>query len=474
MNCIDLFVHFAKNDPDRPALWMPSGVVITFGELQKAAAEMQHKYLSEGIKKGDGVLLFAPISPRLYAAIIAILALGCHVVLVEPWMPLPLLNRALSLVKPKLFLTNLIGRAWGLRAQEVRSIPRWCGWGSENIKNTQTGCPLTVEDVPPETIGIITFTTGTTGSPKGVVRTHEFLVCQHQVISNLLNSGNDSGADLCVFANFALTNLASGRCSLLVPSKWDHSFFEKLSRLPAALTPVSATCGPAFLKKLIEFSAILPLKSIHIGGALTDCDLFEQGFSRFPNARWLHVYGSSEAEPVAVAEAHQAVAESRRLGYFQTLYFGKPVPEITARIEEDTVWVSGRHVSTFYLADEESNRQHKFRDESGVIWHDMGDRLIVRENGWWYGGRSSQEHALFALEQQVYTYLQTSNCFIHRAANGELYLLGEDIYQQRDKILHQFSELKDVFEVVVHRDRRHRARIDRQQSIRKGAPWIVG
>lgn len=463
MNCIEIFLKHAEQEPQKPAFWLPDQGVTTFGELKSLAGKAQKILLSHGLVQGDGVLLFDALSPRLYAAIIAILGLGCHVILVEPWMPLKNVNHAISLVKPKLYLTYFLGRLWGLRASSVRSIPKWSGIA--NIMN-QPDAQLQVVMVPKETPGIITFTSGTTGNPKGVLRNQGFLINQHTAISKALDADHYKGSDLCIFANFALSNLATGRCSLIMPYKWDRKTFLKIEALPRDLQPETTTCGPAFLKKLIESGTCAGLRSIHVGGALTDCALFEEGFRCWPEATWKHVYGSSEAEPVAASDAREAVAESRRKGYFQTLYLGKPIPEIKANIENNTLWVAGPHVSPFYLGDEEANRINKKREKDGTVWHDMGDRIIQNDKGWWYSGRSKQAYAEFVLEQEIYSYLNSSASFVHRD-EGRLILFGENVKTWRSELLQRFNQLSDVIESTIFRDKRHRARIDRQKSLRQ-------
>ena len=93
--------------------------------------------------------------------------------------------------------------------------------------------------------------------------------------------------------------------------------------------PTSLTCGPAFLLQLIKSNFPFPsLNRFHIGGALTDLWILEKGFKKWPKANWIHTYGSSEAEPVALCDAKEAVLQSKKRGGFQTLYLGRPVEEI--------------------------------------------------------------------------------------------------------------------------------------------------
>ena len=94
-----------------------------------------------------------------------------------------------------------------------------------------------------------------------------------------------------------------------------------------------------------------------MGGALTDCGIFERGFTKWPNVDWKHLYGSTEVEPVAVADARVAVSKSRARSYFQTLYLGQPIADIQYELEPNTVWVTGPHVCPRYLTNEEEREK---------------------------------------------------------------------------------------------------------------------
>lgn len=451
---------------------MPDGTVISFGDLESAASNMQTHLRKEGVGPGGGVLIFSPLSADVYAAIIAILGLGGHVIFVEPWLPMNLIDRAIELVKPKVFLSNLLGFAWGVRCKAIRSIPKWMRIGK--MYRGRSASRIVAEAVHPETSAIITFTTGSTGRPKGIVRTQNFLLRQHAALTRLQQANDYSGADLCTFANFALANLATGRTTIVVPNRWDSKFFHKLEGLSDELLPQTLSCGPAFLRRLVETEPKIPLRSIHVGGGVTDCDLFEDGFALWPGAQWLNVYSSNEAEPVAAVEARVAVAESRGEGFFQTLFLGNRVPEIKARFDGDSLWVSGSHVCPFYLLDEVSNSLYKAQDEEGNIWHNMNDRVVVTESGWWYGGRNTQRLDDFLLEQKIYSYLQNSDSFIFRACDGEIHLLGDHVKIHGAALKRQFPELAGIHDLIVYRDKTHRSRIDREMTVKRGASWIAG
>lgn len=452
------------------AIWVPGQAAISFGELLMMGAGAQKLFREEGVRAGDHVLVIDHLGPRLYAAVTGLLALGACVVLVEPWMPVAEIERVIQIAKPKAFLANTLGHIWGLRVPAVRAIPRWIH--SRRISAASVGAgaksgSLVVEDMDENTPGILTFTSGTTGRPKGVVRNQGYLVHQHRVLSTRLELEKHSGPDLCIFANFALANLASGRGSIVIPPSWKARHLRALDGLYGDMAPESMTCGPAFLLRLMEVARVPSLRSIHVGGALTDCWIFEKAFAHFPNAHFAHVYGSSEAEPVAVGDAHEAVRVSRAHGYHQVLCLGRPVPEIQSQLGDDGAWITGPHVCPRYLGNEEENRLNKRTDEQGRVWHFMGDRVREDAEGWWYAGRSAQNETHFALEQKLYGALGSSKAFIHVEEGAPVICVADA--RQRSAIIASFIQQEGlggirVYDVRIHRDRRHRARIDRAAS----------
>ncbi|MCM2280668.1 MAG: AMP-binding protein [Bdellovibrionaceae bacterium] len=475
MNCIELLTHQAAEYPDKMAIWVPGSNALSFRQLLDLSARSQNLFRAQGVVAGDHVLLIDSLGPRLYASVAGLLAMGVCVVLVEPWMPIAEIERVIRIANPKLFLANTLGRLWGLRVPAVRAIPKWAH--VKEITQVTGAQSLRIEEMPVDAPGILTFTSGTTGKPKGVVRQQGYLVHQHRVLSQRLGLENHPGPDLCIFANFALANLASGRGSIVIPPRWNTRLLRSLESLGADRRPESLTCGPAFLLRLMSAgpmsSVSTSLRSIHVGGALTDCWIFEKAFSHFPQAHFSHVYGSSEAEPVAVADAHEAVRLSRARGYFQTLHLGQPVPEIRAELDANGVWVTGPHVCPRYLGNEEENRLNKRTDASGHIWHFMGDRVRGDQDGWWYAGRSSQDERIFDLEQRMYSALGSSKAFIH-IENSETVACIENAKRRVEKLPREtrdlvFASMK-IYDVSIHRDRRHRARIDRAASWKSRRP----
>ncbi len=463
-NCVELFVERARERPDAPALWLPGQGVVGFGDLLAIGVRAQRRLRECGVGPGDSVLVAEGLGPTLYGLVIGCLGLGATVLFVEPWMEVARVERAVAAASPRAFVAELMGMLWGLRTRAIRRIPRWL-W-TRSFRSGTTAASLHVEPVDAGQPAMVAFTTGTTGEPKGVVRRHGGLRQQADILTRALGLTGATGSDLCIFANFVLLNLASGRASVVVPPKWRDRDLRALESLPAALQPRSVTCGPAFLRRIMDRPGLECLEHVHVGGALTDVDQFEQAFRRWPEARFIHVYGSTEAEPVAAADARKAAALSRERGWFQTLHLGTPVPEVRCDMNSGGAWVAGPHVCTHYLGNEEENRRTKRTDAEGRVWHFMGDRVEIDDAGWWYAGRAGQPAEQFRLEQDVYRFLGSSAGFVHDDRPSGLQWIGEGVRDRAGEIRRQFPQFAGVVEARIVRDRRHRARIDREGTLK--------
>ncbi|HEY2515289.1 MAG TPA: class I adenylate-forming enzyme family protein, partial [Polyangiaceae bacterium] len=443
---------------------------ITFGELRDLAAKAQGMLRRAGVGPGDHVLLLDLPGPRLYAAVVAILALGAGIVFVEPWMAPNKIDHVLQIVKPKVFLAPPLGKMWGLRVGGIRSIPHWI---SPKSFDAETSTELAVTEVDAASHAIVTFSSGTSGEPKGIVRTHGYLLDVEAMLAAYDTEPDNPRPDLAIFPNVVLLHLSKGRTTILVPHSWKAEHLAALSGLPEHLQPASAACGPAFLERLVAAPGFPRLQFIGVGGALADCEVLEKAFARFPDALIAHIYGGTEVEPVAHSNARDAVAKSRARGLFQTLFVGSPIPQLDVDPRPEGLWVAGPNVCPEYLGAIAENKLYKRRDDAGRLWHFMGDRVEKDDEGWWYRGRSFQKPEDFADEQAIYSLLGSSKSFIHRTAGGRRVLVGEGVTARKAELFRRFPSLVEVIEGSIARDPRHRARIDRTKSAKKVARAIA-
>jgi len=469
MNSLSLLLE-RDLPPGQLAFYPLGGAPVHFGELLELARRAQNGLRELGFTAGHSLLLADTISAEFYAVVMAALGLGGRIVLVEPFLPVTEIGAVVDRSAPWVFVASFLGRLWGSRVRAIRKIPHWIS--ARSLCRGGALSEMVCEAVHRDDPAIITFTSGTSGGrSKGVVRTHSVLSAQNRVIRTSGGLEAYSRPDLAIFANLTLANLGMGRGTVFVPPGWRSRHLRMIRDLPPDWQPETLSCGPAFLSRFLNDSsiekpnAIAPhLKSIHVGGALSECSLFERAFQQYPETRFLQVYGSSEAEPVSFSDARVAVQRSKDRGYLQALFLGTAIPEIRGRVEEDSYWVSGPHVCGEYIGNDSENLKAKKRDRDGTLWHAMGDRLKVDSEGLWFEGRSFQDPADFHLEQKVYSYLGQSSCFVFRDSEGHRVLSGEGVIDRKSDLLTRFQEIQRIQEKKIIRDRRHRSRIDRGAS----------
>ena len=84
-NIVSHFLEKAELYPTKKAI-IYQEKVITYGELKTQVIHTANYLLSKGIKKGDRVLVFVPMSMDLYRNVLALFHIGATAVFLDEWV----------------------------------------------------------------------------------------------------------------------------------------------------------------------------------------------------------------------------------------------------------------------------------------------------------------------------------------------------------------------------------------------------
>lgn len=375
------FAKAAAKHRDKVALVDGTGQAFTFAQIQTMSETYAAHWQSKGVRPGDRVLIAMGIGAKLYASLAALWALGAVVVLPEPAMGLAGLKQAVRATNPRFFC--------------AAGPYRWIKWIVPGLWRA----PLLTPDqqrhtTPPEpvtdplAIALISFTSGTTGTPKAIPRSHAFLIAQWAAVGPLLDS-DGAEVDLVTFPVFVLINLAAGRTSVL--PNWKMSQLDGL-KPDALISWISANrctralIPPALCDKLIAAKNTGGLRHIFTGGGPVFPDVIA-GLQAIGPVALTAVYGSTEAEPIAHLDATSiSQSDDAAMAAGQGLLAGHPVDAVQLRLVDDEIQVAGDHVNKGYL-DPRRDAENKL-NAGGIIWHRTGDAGRIDDAGrLWLLGR---------------------------------------------------------------------------------------
>lgn len=494
MNLVARLDEQARERPEQPALVDARDRSLSFGELAKQVAQVAAELSRRGLEAGDRVLVFHPVAIELYVFLLACFRAGVVAVLADPSAGRAFLAQVCRRSEPRAFFGSR--RAHGLRwtMKAMRRIPRamhpagWCP-GSLAVFRAP-GCGVAPAfDAGASHPALITFTSGSTGEPKGAVRTHEFLLAQHAALGRSLELVAGE-RDLVTLPVFALANLASGVTSVIADADLGRPGEVDGGRILAQCERWSvrrATAAPAFFEALLRAgSGLPPFDKVFTGGAPVFPDLIERLRAVRPGMEVTAVYGSTEAEPVAelpisgwTDEVREIIASGGGLPAGKPVLdvailpdrFGEPLAAMevgqfkSAALgpgQRGEIVVAGPQVLEGYL-DGRGDQETKIR-VGGRVWHRTGDAGWLDSGGrLWLAGRcAARMGTRYPLEIEAALRLRFP---ARRTAalewQGELTLVVEgSVEPELESVARTLGCQRMIAVERLPMDRRHQSKID--------------
>ncbi len=425
-NVCQLFHELARGNI-RPAIIMPGSrrnSTITFEQLHEGSLLLGNSLREVGLDPGDRAIIMIPMSIDLYMTLLAVVSIGATAVFVDPWIPPRQMAAFARFAEPTTFIG--IGKSHLLRRMEpelkkikktVTTGKTFFGWPAKYqlsiLKLNMEPCPVT--EVQPDQPSLITFTSGSSGEPKGANRTHRFLRAQHDALSREFPFRADD-VDMPTFPVFALNNLVSGITSVVPDMDFKRVAEADGGKIAAQMIRhrvTTCTVSPPLLERMcdhFESGGQRPaaLRRILTGGAPISDRQLRRWQSHFESTEIIVAYGSTEAEPVSHISASERLGLDDQLAGYCT---GRPMPALRTRVIEivkepgrisskslqewtlpdgeiGELLVSGEHVCRDYFRNPDATAENKLIDQTGAVWHRMGDTGYFDEAGrFWLTGR---------------------------------------------------------------------------------------
>ena len=407
-----------------------TGQRVTYAQLHARAARAARVLTTSGLPTGARIVVGIPMSVDLYVALLAIWRAGMVAVVPDASSGLAALfasverAQAHAIVLPQRFAVFAVVVP-ALRALSQRfsfgAFPTFvdlaAGAESDTANHGACAAGTAVAEQPANAPALLSFTSGSTGEPKIVVRTHGIL---HAQVSAILANTRLGQTALETMPIVLFANLAAGGTSAIPDANLSavgRIDGDRLCRTIQRYRCATLVASPVVLDRIAAAAGGLrdnrldSLTDVYSGGAPVFVRTLDAFVSAAPEATLWAVYGSTEAEPIAhldradigpedrwkmqhgagvlagrcVAQTQLAILKRRPgqpLGPWSSAVFA------AAHVDAGDVGeivVAGAHVVTTY--DRGIGNAETKIDVAGTVWHRTGDlgRIDARGRLWLLG-----------------------------------------------------------------------------------------
>ena len=497
MTIIDKIKDLRKQYPDNTALFdLKTGNKITFTQIDTKSDEICRYLIQKGFQKGNKIVVFVPIGIEFYLILTAIFKMGLQAVFIDPYAGIEHINKCCEMISPDGIIGSGKTLLKGFFLKGIRKIGKKINY----IKMMEHSEKLSIyeknknqkiiqnEKIDGNTPALISFTSGSTGFPKIIMRTHEFLLGQHNVLEKNLKFEKET-AVYSSFPIFLLSHMATGTTTFIPDLNWRKPVESDFGNIIKQITQnniQNIILPPAIFENIVKFCKdekimLENVQKVYTGGAPVFYSLMKKIKDVFTNAKIIALYGASEAEPISVLNFEDITEEDiENMKNGDGLLAGKIVNEIELKIEElektpeknkiseikGEILVRGQNVVDGYLNIEKNS------DEN---WHRTGDMGYINKKGQLIllgrvKGRIQIEENIYYpfTVETAFSFCKNLKKSVLTSKNNKLYLFAERNPGFKGNLSEdsEIKELKEKFgifkiiEIEIPMDKRHNSKTD--------------
>lgn len=497
MTIIDKIKDLRKQYPDNTALFdLKTGNKITFTQIDTKSDEICSYLIQKGFEKGNKIVVFVPIGIEFYLILTAIFKMGLQAVFIDPYAGIEHINKCCEMISPDGIIGSGKTLLKGFFLKGIRKIGKKINYikmmeHSEKLsiyEKNKNQKKIQNEKIDGNTPALISFTSGSTGFPKIIMRTHEFLLGQHNVLEKNLKFEKKT-AVYSSFPIFLLSHMATGTTTFIPDLNWRKPVESDFGNIVKQITEnniQNIILPPAIFENIVKFCKdkkimLENVQKVYTGGAPVFYSLMKKIKEVFANAKIIALYGASEAEPISVLNFEDITEEDiENMKNGDGLLAGKIVNEIELKIEElektpkknkiseikGEILVRGENVVDGYLNIEKNS------DEN---WHRTGDMGYINKKGQLIllgrvKGRIQIEKNIYYpfTVETAFSFCKNLKKSVLTSKNNKLYLFAERNPEFKGNLSgdSEINELKEKFgifkiiETKIPMDKRHNSKTD--------------
>ena len=483
MTIVDKIKELRSLYPDKTALFdLNTGKKVTFTQIDEKSNYVCNYLRKKNFKKGDKIVVFIPIGVEFYLILTAIFKMGIQAAFIDPYAGIEHINKCCEMILPDGIIGSRKTLLKGFFLKGIRKIGKKINY----IKVMKYSEKFLInEKIEENTPALISFTSGSTGFPKIIMRTHKFLLGQHNVLEKNIKFEKETSV-YSSFPIFLFSHIATGTTTFIPDLNWKkpaESNFKNIVQQIMENNIQNVILPPAIFQNIVKFCkdekiTLENVQKIYTGGAPVFYSLMKKIKEIFTNAKITALYGASEAEPISVLNFEDITREDiENMKNGEGLLAGKIVNEIELKIEKldnvkdsselkGEILVKGENVVNGYLNVE------KNPDEN---WHRTGDMGYINRKGQLI--LLGRVKGIIQIEENIYYPFTIETAFsfcknlkksVLTSKDDKLYLFAERNPEFKGDLSedNEIKELKEKFgifkiiETEIPMDKRHNSKTD--------------
>lgn len=342
----------------------------TFAEVSDYSSRLAATLEARGVCREETVMTLVGNRPEWVLAMVACFRMGAVVLPCNEQLRAKDLRLRIDQARPKLIIADVRNLAELSRARpqcEVLTVP-----DERLYEDPMRSSPVELSSTDP---CLITFTSGTTGEPKGVVHAQRYLLGQRLQAEHWLDA-RDGDLVWCTAAsgwsksarNVFIAPWLRGATALLHDARFDPAQRLDVLRRERVSVLCMAPTEYRVIAKRVEIAPLPALRALVAAGEPLNPEVI-RAFREATGVEIRDGYGQTETGQLT----GNPVGETVRPGSM-----GRPLPGVALRIEDSELVLDPRTDPTFFLAYADGEPAPLDRP-----WH-TGDRVRQDDDGYLY------------------------------------------------------------------------------------------